>query len=263
MTSILDSPLQILGENPCPTDGCDGVGVKSSLFGETILGFCPKCVEQSEAEREKRDHDEKAAWFMQRAGITPRLMEFSLDSYPDDAAGRAAKADAVRWHDAILEGTTLDEDGNRHGPYRAPNLLMYGPVGTGKTGLLAPIAVSLCEHLVPVRIVDYPTLLEQMKDAYARRVPFEQLTDLVTVPVLVLDDLGAEKPTAWACSQLLRLVNTRYERLLPTAYLSNYTPDELAKRLGHEDPVTGERIVSRMVEGAIQHRMEASDRRKP
>jgi DNA replication protein DnaC len=120
---------------------------------------------------------------------------------------------------------------------------------------------SLCEQMIGCRFVDFPTLLEEIKDAYAKKVPLERMSDLVRVPVLVLDDLGGERPTEWAVSQLLRLVNTRYERKLPTCFLSNFTPGELAKRLGHEDPVAGERIVSRMVEGAIQHRMRARDRR--
>jgi DNA replication protein DnaC len=254
-----DSTLvRITGENPCPTEGCEGVGVTYTLAGRTVEGFCPACVEAAEAADKKREHDEQVARYIDRAGITPRLTEFSMGSYPDDEAGRAAKLAALRWHDAIIAWRE-----NRETAPAPGNLLMYGPVGSGKTGLLAPVVVMLCESLVPVRFMDFPTLLEQMKDAYSKRVPFAEFTNLTDVPVLVLDDLGAEKPTEWACGQLLRLVNTRYEKLLPTAYLSNYTPGDLSKRLGHEDPVVGERIVSRMVEGSIQHRMKAPDRRTP
>ncbi len=36
---------------------------------------------------------------------------------------------------------------------------------------------------------------------------------------------------------------------------------ELGRRLGHDDPVVGQRIVSRLTEGAVQFRFAGGDRR--
>jgi hypothetical protein len=55
----------------------------------------------------------------------------------------------------------------------------------------------------------------------------------------------------------------RYERCLPTCYISNYDPDDLADRLGRDDTVIADRIVSRMIDGSIQHRVCADNRRRP
>ena len=62
-----------------------------------------------------------------------------------------------------------------------------------------------------------------------------------TVDLLILDDIGAEKPSEWVQETLFILVNYRYEQMLPTIFTSNCGLDELEERIG-------KRIVSRMVE---------------
>lgn len=248
-----DGPLvEMLGEIPCPTEGCEGKGQRVRFAGKlTVENVCEDCASEYERKREAEEHAEHAARLRTHAGETPRLARLTLDSYPTDEAGRAALAAAVRWRDGVLSGE----------PDAPRNLFLFGPAGSGKTGLLWPITASLCEGLVESRLVDFPTLLEQMKDAYAKRVPFDRFTDLGRVPVLLLDDIGAERPTEWARAQLLHLVNQRYERLKFTAFASNYTPGDLAARLGQDDPIVGDRILSRITESCVQHRMRASDRR--
>ena len=44
---------------------------------------------------------------------------------------------------------------------------------------------------------------------------------------------------------------------------TNYAPSELAVRLGRHDPISGERIVSRLVENAIQVNLDRADLRAP
>lgn len=242
--------LENMGECPCPTEGCEGTGYKQRIGDRVFTMACEKCEAESAKRWEEEERARKAEVLLARAGGTPRLMQFTLDSYPKDKKHAEAKRVVLQWFSDVLDA-----------PREAPNLLLYGPVGGGKTGLMWPVVVKFCESLVPARMVDFPGLLDQMREAYAKKVPFDRFTDLGKVPVLVLDDIGAEKPTEWARSQLLALVNIRYERLLPTAYISNYDPDELAERLGHDDPIIGERIVSRMMEGATQKRVDSPDLR--
>lgn len=44
------------------------------------------------------------------------------------------------------------------------------------------------------------------------------------MPLLVLDDFGAERATDWACEQLFQIVNTRYSHERPTVITSNLAP---------------------------------------
>lgn len=242
--------LETLGEVPCSTPGCEGTGYQQRIIDRVLTMPCPSCAAAAEQQQAEEERAHQASLLLDRAGGTPRLLEFSLDSYPDDPRHAEVKKVVLGWRDVVLES-----------PRRAPNLLLYGPVGGGKTGLMWPVVVSFCEHLVSARLVDFPALLDQMREAYAKKVPFDKFSDLGKVPVLVLDDIGAEKPTEWARAQLLSLVNTRYERLLPTAYISNYKPNKLVERLGQDDLVIGERIVSRMMENATQKHVDSPDLR--
>jgi DNA replication protein DnaC len=68
----------------------------------------------------------------------------------------------------------------------------------------------------------------------------EQLEQVRSVALLVLDDLGTESPTPWAREKLYQLVNHRYNERLPTVFTNNVRPEQL-------DP----RIVSRMHDATL------------
>ena len=61
-----------------------------------------------------------------------------------------------------------------------------------------------------------------------------------TAPLLVLDDLGAEKPTEWVQEQLFIIINKRYEEMLPTLITTNCNMAELIDRIGRR---TADRIL--------------------
>jgi len=77
----------------------------------------------------------------------------------------------------------------------------------------------------------------------------------------VLDDIGAERCTDWARETLATLIEDRYTRELFTVFTSNYSPSRLAVRLGHDDPILGQRIDSRIVESCVQVGLDGPDRR--
>ena len=54
----------------------------------------------------------------------------------------------------------------------------------------------------------------------------------MTSPLLVLDDVGQEKGSAWVWEQLYILINRRYEALLPTIFTTNLSMDKWASRWG-------------------------------
>lgn len=244
--------IEILGPAPCPVEGCKNDGQRVRLLRLVITNPCAECGAKLEAEREEEERRERVERLLDRAGRTPRLGAFSLDTYPDDEEGRATRRVVEDWIEKIATAT-------KETP--APNLFMHGGIGGGKTGVMWGAVRALCEREIEARLVDFPGLLEQIKVSYSKNVPFDDYSDLMRVPVLVIDDVGAERPTEWACGQLLQIVNRRYERCLPTAYVSNYTPDLLMQRLGRDDKIIGDRIVSRMMEGAMRHRNKADDRR--
>jgi DNA replication protein DnaC len=186
--------------------------------------------------------------------MTPMMRQWSRHTYPRDRGGEEALGRALAWARVFLDADPARD--------QMTNLVIFGEVGGGKTGLAWSVLRFLIEeHLVGGRFVIFPDLLALMKESFDHHVPFDAYINLGRAPVLVVDDVGAERPTEWAVSQLLTLVDRRFQRNLPTIYTSNYEPHALVKRLGRDDKVLGARIVSRMVGGSTQIRVGAPDRR--
>ncbi len=104
-------------------------------------------------------------------------------------------------------------------------------------------------------------LLDQAKAAMSVGDPDSPIRALYDSSLLVLDDLGAERPTDWALDAIAALVQHRHSAGLPNIITSNYSPSELARRLGHADPMIGQRIVSRLVDNCVKVRLDRPDLR--
>jgi DNA replication protein DnaC len=149
---------------------------------------------------------------------------------------------------------------------------LTGPVGTGKTYQ----AAALVKHAFrvfdrqavndvhdpyymlgfrvarPVVWANVPGLLEDIRRSYD--APDALPENLTNAPLLVLDDIGAEKPSEWVEERLYCIVNERYENALPVIVTSNLTPAQLGDRVGA-------RITSRLVEMCDVHGLGGRDRR--
>jgi DNA replication protein DnaC len=125
-------------------------------------------------------------------------------------------------------------------------LWIIGDVGTGKTTLAMLISKAALDAGRSVAIYSVPRLLAEIRDTYdadpGERSYMDFFQRLVSVDLLHLEDLGAEKQTEWVLEQLYSLVNQRYEDARSVLVTSNVeSPAEL------EDQV-GKRTVSRLAE---------------
>ena len=77
-----------------------------------------------------------------------------------------------------------------------------------------------------------------------------QLRTYQEIPFLAIDDLGAERLTAWGADRLFEIVNERHNELRPILLTSNLTPNALATRWNQQvgDGESGERIINRLIE---------------
>lgn len=127
-------------------------------------------------------------------------------------------------------------------PGTARSLLLTGPTGAGKTWQ----AYGAVRRLVTAGTVDRWDALTAA-DLYARLRPRDgtdseaEFERFASVPLLLLDDLGAAKDSEWTEEVTYRLVNHRSAWVLPTVFTTNLTVRTLKAALS-------ERVFSRLAE---------------
>lgn len=133
------------------------------------------------------------------------------------------------------------------------NLVLLGPVGVGKThAAVAATRPAHFDHGTDVRFLPVVELLDLLRPGG----PEGALYDLADTDLLVLDDLGSERPTEWTAERLYALINRRWLEERPTVCTTNLEPDPLREALG-------ERVFSRLVgNGAVVLRLAGHDRRR-
>ena len=84
-------------------------------------------------------------------------------------------------------------------------LYLQGPFGVGKSFLLGAMANALAERGFTTTIVHFPTFTVEMKQAIGRDQVGEKL-DAVKIPILMIDDIGAESMTSWIRDDVLSVI---------------------------------------------------------
>lgn len=151
-------------------------------------------------------------------------------------------------------------------------LLLTGPFGTCKTGLLVSAARALVPQgimaydLTDIRFLTATELFDRIKEAMEAHRDTQVLRGFKECDLLLLDDVGAERPSGFVQERFFSLLNYRYDEGLPTWMTTNLELDN------DEDPTTPtlcdhltERVMWRVMEacdGAI-FEVKGENRHKP
>lgn len=154
-------------------------------------------------------------------------------------------------------------------------LLLTGSIGVGKTHLAVGILQALfVERGATGLFCDYRDLLKQVQNSYNRQVAATELEILRPVfdaEVLVLDELGASKPTDWVWDTVAHILNTRYNDRRTTIITTNYANlgplagDTGIRSAAREETLgdrIGERMRSRLQEMCVVVEMQGEDFRQ-
>ena len=133
---------------------------------------------------------------------------------------------------------------------RDKGIYLYGSFGSGKTYIISALMNELAKKDVKSIIVHVPEMLRDLKESLDTDYR-DKFSLLKTVPILVLDDIGAEYLTNWTRDEVLEpLLHHRMNENLPTFFTSNLTMEELEKHFVLQntsiDKINARRIIERI-----------------
>jgi DNA replication protein DnaC len=191
---------------------------------------------------------------LKAACIPRRYAECTLRNY-HPAKGNASQLRAFNYAHQLVRDYPAVERG----------LLFMGPVGVGKTHLAAAILRGLVEKQVHCLFYDFATLLKEVQQSYNSTSQASETSVLAPVyetDVLLLDELGAAKPTEWVLGTIRHIINTRYNDRKLTLLTTNYYDSRREPAAETLEERVGVRIRSRLYEMCRTVLVEGADYRQ-
>lgn len=144
-------------------------------------------------------------------------------------------------------------------------LLFTGSVGVGKTHLVVSILKSLTERGFSCLFYEFGALLKSIQDSYNNVSKTSELGILAPVfdaEILVLDEIGAAKPTDWVRDTMAHIINSRYNDRKMTIFTTNYLDERNSEREETLEDRIGVRLRSRLHEMCKSVSITGKDYRK-
>jgi len=237
--AVIKAPAEV-----CPL--CEGTGWKTVPSGPNAAGGkSERRVARCDCQLRSRTRS-----LLTAARIPRRYEHCELTNYDTDFPGA---------HPSLAEAHFVASNfAKKCDPRGDKGLLIIGTIGTGKTHL----AVGIIKELILNRGIsclfyDYRELLKEIQNSYNSAVQTTELDVLRPVfdtDVLVLDELGAVKPTEWVWDTVSLILNTRYNDNRTTIITTNFEDQPAAAvsnsispaRASSRGETLGDRIGERM-----------------
>ena len=204
--------------------------------------------------QEKKYHDDAYKENLELFCLPKEIKEASLKNlYKDDKA----RLPIIKYFKEFIDSYTNKE--------KAKGLYLTGSFGSGKTYMIAALFNEMAKKGVQSALIYYPEFLRSLKSSFQTNYS-EKFDYIKKVPLLLLDDIGAENCSTWSRDEVLGpILQYRMEQGLPTFFTSNLTMDELEQSLAittsGADKVKARRIVERIKQLTITLELISKNRR--
>ena len=133
---------------------------------------------------------------------------------------------------------------------RHKGLYLYGSFGCGKTYLISAMFNELAKKGVKSAIIFWPEYLRDLKSSFSTDYN-TKVNCIKKVPLLLIDDIGAETVTSWNRDEILcSIMQYRMQENLATFFTSNLSLEELEHHLSVSkdeiDEVKARRVIERI-----------------
>lgn len=202
------------GLNECPNEPKGYKSKISQKAGYTNLSKIP-CSLMQESLKNQEIQSKFRALF-----LPSQITEASFDNYRLDSIERQ------KIYQYMTNFTTSFKRGTL-----TKGLYICGNFQIGKTYSLACGANLFAKAGINSLLIYFPDLVRELKSLLSKPDEFEdRINMLKSVDVLMLDDIGAELPSAWVRDEILcPILNYRSQEKLPVFFSTNYTLDGLRK----------------------------------
>lgn len=173
---------------------------------------------------------------LERTEIPDRYRDCSFENY---TPLNESQVRAVMYASTMAKGYPVDR-----------GLLIVGPPGSGKTHIATAALRVIVLNGHRGLFVEFGNLLKQIQKSYDKNsstTEWQVLSAITEVPVLVLDEMGASRPTDWARDILYQVINARYNQRRLTVVTSNFTDEPAVGDESLEDRI-GKPLRSRLYE---------------
>jgi len=190
-----------------------------------------KCVKDIQAKEKAKQLAERAETFRAASLMDKKYKDAKFEKYsktPYNEKNLSLASKYARSFERMLE--------NNQG------LILWGGVGTGKSFTAACIANYLIDHETSVLMTSFVKLLELI-DSRADNVT-NIIYKLNNAPLVIFDDLGAERATDYALEKVYSIIDSRYRARLPMILTTNLSIEEMKQ----ETDIRYSRIYDRIFE---------------
>lgn len=212
--------------------------------------YCRYQQEEMRRQKEQRESEkaeEKRATALKSARLPKRYMGKTLADYKEDADNK----------DAVYFAQNSAQYGL--GAY------LYGECGCGKTMLAAIIAQMWLELDKSVIFIKVPALLDDLRATYNGDGNESDIyAAMHSADLLVLDDLGMEKPSRFAGTTLCKIIDDRYDNDAATIITSNNPLHKVERDLNNAhdgENLNGTRLVDRLKQFCRPIKLKGGSRR--
>lgn len=134
-------------------------------------------------------------------------------------------------------------------------VVLFGPVGTGKTFAAACVANALIDEGRSVLMTSFSRIGNILQAEKNRQ---EYLDEFGRYDLLVIDDLGAERDTSYMEEIVFSVIDARYRQKKPLIVTTNLSSEELK----NAEDISLRRVLSRLYEMCSFMAVPGKDRRK-
>ncbi len=224
----------------------------SSLLGclNSIPGFCltPKVLNKALTFSYQKCSKKEQADNMSK--YQNNIYYYEIPSILKSASFKNIYKDDYKRLEIIKKIKSFYDDYQNHKTVKG--IYLNGNFGSGKSYLIGALFNELAKLDYQSAIIYFPEFLRSLKANFNNNLEYQERFEFIKkIPLLLIDDIGAEKLTDWARDEILgSILQYRMDFNLPTFFTSNLTLLELENHLqvtnGTIDKVKARRIIERI-----------------